>query len=479
MHRENLFDNLPARANSSYCTVQDGQVVMPDGMGGERARVSREAFEQLQEFIVRRTHPCVGAQGAFNRETYRFGTYRALSKPEVTPGLARDLTTFVSELAKSERTYMSFLAIFDGPLDLTERTFEDLLWRQLAQLHVLDRRHHTWDASVSSDPEAPTFAFSFAGRAFYVVGMHPRSSRLARRFARPMLVFNARSQFDRLRERGTYAKMQHVIRERDRALQGSINPMLHDLGEVSDARQYSGRAVPDDWTCPFHDAVTTSLLPTEPDFQSPMAATATIRRTRIEPSTGTAFQLRKGQRLKVIDPEGEQVADLMCYADEDRREWLSSGRTFDYESTLLLTSGNDLWSNRSRRMLRVVDDTCGRHDFLLTPCSPEMYRILYGINEHPSCLANLQGELAPYGIEPDAIPTTFNIFMNVQFQPDGRISVEPPQSQPGDYIVFEALMDLVVGLTACAAEKTNNDRLTPIDFEIIESDVFQKAVETP
>ena len=198
-----------------------------------------------------------------------------------------------------------------------------------------------------------------------------------------------------------------------------------------------------------------------------MPATTTSLRTRIAPSKGTAFKLRKGQRLKVVDPEGEQVSDLMCYANEDRREWLSSGRTFDYESTLLLSAGNHLWSNRSRRMLRIVEDTCGRHDFLLTPCSPEMYRILYGLSEHPSCLVNLRDELAPYGIEPDDIPTTFNIFMNVQFQPDGQISVEVPQSRPGDYIVFEALMDLVVGLTACAAEKTNNDQLTPIDFEII------------
>ena len=204
-----------------------------------------------------------------------------------------------------------------------------------------------------------------------------------------------------------------------------------------------------------------------------MTPAATSRRTRIAPSTGTAFQLRKGQRLKVIDPEGEQVSDLMCYADEDRREWLSSGRTFDYESTLLPTAGNQLWSNRSRPMLRIVEDTCGRHDFLLTPCSPEMYKILYGLDEHPSCFVNLQGALAPYGIEPDAIPTTFNIFMYVAFQPDGQISVEPPQSQPADYIVFEALMDLVVGVTACAAEGTNNGRLKPIDIEILDAKTEQ------
>lgn len=187
---------------------------------------------------------------------------------------------------------------------------------------------------------------------------------------------------------------------------------------------------------------------------------------RIPPSTGKAFVLPKGGRLKVIDPEGEQVADLMCYAAEDRREWLSSGRTFDYESTLLLTAENILWSNRSRPMLHIVEDTCGRHDFLLTPCSPEMYRILYGIDEHPSCFVNLRDALAPHGVAPDAIPTTFNIFMNVQFQPNGGITVEPPLSKPGDYIIFEARMNLVIGLTACASENTNNGRLKPIDVEV-------------
>ena len=188
--------------------------------------------------------------------------------------------------------------------------------------------------------------------------------------------------------------------------------------------------------------------------------------TRIPPCSGTSFTLRAGQRLRVVDPCGEQVSDLMCFAAEDTREYLSSGRTFDYEETILPTTGNTLWSNRSRKMLRIVADTCGRHDFLLTPCSPEMYRILYGVEDHPSCFVNLRDHLAPHGIEPDQIPTTFNLFMNVRFRPDGRISVEPPVSRAGDEIVFEALIDLVCGLTACAAEGTNNGTLKPIDYAV-------------
>lgn len=188
---------------------------------------------------------------------------------------------------------------------------------------------------------------------------------------------------------------------------------------------------------------------------------------RIEPQTGVAFTLAKGHFLKVIDPEGEQVSDLICFNQQDKGEWLSAGRTFDYASTLLLTTGHTLYSNRSRPMLRIVEDTVGRHDFLLTPCSPEMFRILYGVDEsHPSCFQNLHQNLARFGIGPDDIPTTFNIFMNVQFAPDGTISVEPPTSKANDYLLLEALQDLTVGLTACSAEQSNNGRFKPIDYAI-------------
>ena len=197
-------------------------------------------------------------------------------------------------------------------------------------------------------------------------------------------------------------------------------------------------------------------------------------RCRIAPASGTAFRLRRGQRLRVTDPEGEQVSDLMAFADGPGGpvpdHWLSSGRTFDYEETIRLTAGNQLWSNRSQPLLTIVEDTCGTHDFLLTPCSPEMYTLLYGLPEdhdHPSCLMNLAEHLGPLGMGRDRMPTTFNIFMNVPVRPDGTLSVEAPTSRAGDFIVFRAEMDLVVGLTACAAEGTNNGDLGPIDYEVL------------
>lgn len=180
--------------------------------------------------------------------------------------------------------------------------------------------------------------------------------------------------------------------------------------------------------------------------------------------------LRRGDLLRITDSQGEQVADLTAFADGDTGEWLSSGRTIDYANTIFLTKGHLLYSNRSRPMFTIVEDTVGRHDFLLTPCSQETFKLLYGIHEHhPSCFENLAVNLAQFKIRPDDIPTTFNIFMNVAVLPSGELRIDPPLSQAGDYLVLRAEMDLIVGITACSAEKSNNYRFKPIDVEVTEA----------
>ncbi len=188
----------------------------------------------------------------------------------------------------------------------------------------------------------------------------------------------------------------------------------------------------------------------------------------ISPRSGAAFLLDRGRRLTVIDPEGEQVADLLAFSRHDVREVISSGRTLDYASRLFLTSGDALYSNRSRVLLRIEEDTVGRHDFLLTPCSADTFRILYG-DEHPhrGCFGNLAAALEPYGVAPDAIPTAFNVFMNVTIDgATGVLAVEPPLSRAGDRVVFKAEQDLIIGLTACSALQSNNYAFKPIHYEI-------------
>lgn len=186
---------------------------------------------------------------------------------------------------------------------------------------------------------------------------------------------------------------------------------------------------------------------------------------RIAPRTGVAFPLNKGQRLTVIDAEGVQVADLLAFGADDVREVISNGRTMDYEETIRLTSGNRLWSNRSRVLLTIEADTVGSHDFLLTPCSADTFIHFYPDKPvHRGCFGNLAAALAPYGIEPDDIPVAFNCFMNVPVDEKGRISVLPPLSKAGDRITFRAEQDLIIGLTACSAYSSNGGSFKPIDY---------------
>jgi len=196
--------------------------------------------------------------------------------------------------------------------------------------------------------------------------------------------------------------------------------------------------------------------------------TSPIARYHLEPQTGTAFTVRKYQSIRIIDVEGEQVADLTCFAGHDTDEYLSSGRTIDYNEKIFPTTGDILYSNLSNPMLAITDDPVGKHDFLFAPCSREMFRLTYGITgPHPNCLDNLAESLDQFGISASQISTVFNIFMNTVISPDGAITVHTPLSGAGDYIELQAQIDLIIGVTACAAGKCNNFRCTAVDVEVL------------
>ncbi len=201
-----------------------------------------------------------------------------------------------------------------------------------------------------------------------------------------------------------------------------------------------------------------------------MSSAPTVDRTRLAPQTGAYVHLAPGDVLTVVDPIGVQVSDLFCVSTEDVAEVLSSGRSIDFENTVRFTTGRRLWSNRSRPMLTIVEDTCRSHDFLLTPCSQQTFDILYpdfGGAPHPSCFANLVEALAPHGVDPDRIGTTFNTFMNVWADESGELHIDAPQSVAGDRFSVRAEMDLHVAITACSAEKSNGGTCKPIDFSVV------------
>ncbi len=248
--KANPFDGEEAQRHSAYTGLRNGELVRLI----DARPVSAPAHALCEAFraFVGATHfSCLGAKAAFNRGTFRIGTYERLDDDAVTSGLARDLYAFVKEREFMRGIFTTFVAIFEHSAFSDELTFEQALWSQLDRLHRLDREHHRWDPLVSSDPEDRHFSFSIAETSFYVVGMSPSSSRTARRFIRPALIFNAHEQFDELRRIGQFAGLQKHIRRRELELCGSLNPNLADFGSLSEARQYSGRHVEEDWKCPF------------------------------------------------------------------------------------------------------------------------------------------------------------------------------------------------------------------------------------
>ena len=197
-------------------------------------------------------------------------------------------------------------------------------------------------------------------------------------------------------------------------------------------------------------------------------AVTTARRERIPPQSGLALGLNAGDLLVIVDPQGEQVADLACFRRDDLTDGLSAGRTLDYNGTVRLTTGSTLWSRHSRRLMSIVEDRCGVHDILLTPCSAEMFTTPHGHQGyHPSCLDNLVNALDGYGVQERDLNATFNVFMNVALEPDGALTVLAPVSKPGTHTVFRAVVDIVVGVAACSAELANNRAFKPIDIEVI------------
>ncbi|WP_294318897.1 guanitoxin biosynthesis heme-dependent pre-guanitoxin N-hydroxylase GntA [uncultured Sphingomonas sp.] len=215
------------------------------------AQDSLEAL--LFDHIDDRGFPCVGAKSAMARGTLDVLACSRIDSAWDDVRIHDALMRLAENYRRDRAMYRSFAVIFEGPDDLSEPEFERALWQRVQSLSDKDVwRGQDYDARVSADPDNPHFSLSFGGEAFFIVGLHPRASRPARRFERPTLVFNLHDQFERLRAEGKYETMREKILVRDEALAGSRNPMLARHGAASEARQYSGRVVDDRWACPFH-----------------------------------------------------------------------------------------------------------------------------------------------------------------------------------------------------------------------------------
>ncbi|KPF78490.1 hypothetical protein IP88_03570 [alpha proteobacterium AAP81b] len=207
----------------------------------------------FRDFVRDPAFPCVGAKAALQRGGMRILVARDLASAWDDLRILPELIALAGGWKVDPALFQTLVVIFEGPDDLDEASFETHLWERVQSLTDKD---DLWmwnprDTRVSDDPGDPHFSLSFGGEAFFVVGLHPGASRPARRFARPALVFNLHDQFEQLRSQNRYEPLRSAILARDEALSGSINPMLARHGDNSEARQYSGRAVGNDWQCPY------------------------------------------------------------------------------------------------------------------------------------------------------------------------------------------------------------------------------------
>lgn len=208
--------------------------------------------DDFRKWIQDPAFPCVGAKSALGRSQMDFLVARRLDSAWDDLRIHPHILEIVRRYKADRALFRTFIVMFERPEALTEEDFERHLWDRAQSLSDKD----SWlgqrpDPSVSPDPRDPHFSLSFGGMAFFIVGLHPNASRPARRFKVPALVFNLHDQFEALREAGRYEKLRSAILARDEKLSGSANPMLARHGESSEARQYSGRAVPPDWECPL------------------------------------------------------------------------------------------------------------------------------------------------------------------------------------------------------------------------------------
>lgn len=216
-------------------------------MNNEQQKIAIAEFDQ---HLSSPWFPCLAAQTAHRRHLVTHVFAGAMPCPADDARVARVIAAFASA-QKPENTFHSLVVHFLGSEPMPEEHFERMLFARLQGIHEADADEHRWDPSVSTDPDDPAFSMSVGGQAFYVVGLHPGASRRARRLGHPAMVFNLHAQFEYLRREGRYDRLKTAIVERDIELNGSPNPMLAVHGQSSEARQYSGRHITGEWTCPF------------------------------------------------------------------------------------------------------------------------------------------------------------------------------------------------------------------------------------
>ena len=190
-------------------------------------------------FLSNKDFPCVAAKDALAKGNIKIMVADHMACPKDDREILDFIYAFTDMYRNSEKGFHSAAIIFRGPENINEKMFDMFMWQRLQSLKDLDVLQFANDARVDADPNSENFSFSLMEEAYFIVGLHPESSRQARRFEYPALIFNPHAQFAEMKTGARYEKMKMIVRKRDMIYSGSVNPMLTDFGEASEMYQYS------------------------------------------------------------------------------------------------------------------------------------------------------------------------------------------------------------------------------------------------
>ncbi len=205
----------------------------------------------FKEMIIKNSFPCVAAKDAVNKSNVEFFHGGHIACPQNDSEILNFLYNFIKNFRICKNGFHSAVVLFPLTNSIDENQFEEYIFQRLKALRTLDDQNFGYDKRVSSDPESENFSYSLMEEAFFIIGLHPNSSRPARQFKVPAIVFNPHVQFDDLRSKDRYQKMKNIVRKKDLEFSGSINPMLSDFGRKSEVYQYSGKFYHAEQKCPY------------------------------------------------------------------------------------------------------------------------------------------------------------------------------------------------------------------------------------
>lgn len=208
-------------------------------------------INEYVDFISNKNFPCIGAKASLAKNQAQCMVAGNMACPASDAAMIDFLYQFTDNYRNTGDLFHSAAIIFTGPQNITEAIFETLLWQRLQALTDLDAARFGYDKRVSANPASAEFSFSLKEEAYFILGLHPASSRASRQFKCPALIFNPHAQFEQMKTTNKYEMIKQAVRKRDLQFSGSVNPMLSDHGKSPEILQYSGKNYGSSFTCPL------------------------------------------------------------------------------------------------------------------------------------------------------------------------------------------------------------------------------------